>query len=86
MGIPLYIFLIIYLIIAGVSMVYALLSLWHVFNFAHLDTASYFTTGIFIGGIVLIIFLSATFILPIDWNTTIELLSTTQNPSTTLGL
>ena len=85
MGIPLYIFLIGYLIIAGVSMVYALLSLWHVFNFAHLDAASYFTTGLFIAGIILIGFISASFILPIDWGMTIELFSSTQNPSA-LGL
>jgi hypothetical protein len=85
MGFPLYIFLIIYLILAGVSMIYALLSLWHVFNFAHLDTASYFTTGIFVAGLILIGFISASFIFPIEWGTTIELFTTSQSQST-LGL
>lgn len=86
MGIPLYIFLIAYLLLAGLSMLYALLSLWHVFNFAHLDTASYFTTGIFIAGLILIGFISATFILPIEWGLVIPLFSNNPGASTSVGL
>lgn len=86
MAIPLYIFLIGYLILAGISSLYALLSLWHVFRFSHMDVATYFTTGIFVAGLILIGFVSASFILPIDWTSSVQLFSTTTNSSPTLGL
>ncbi len=79
MGIPLYIFLIFYLLLAGVFLLYGLFSLYHIIRFAHLDAASYFMTGIFIAGIVLIGFVSFTFIIGIDWTQSIELFSLTSN-------
>lgn len=81
MGIPLYFLLIAYLILAGIFLLYGLFSLYHIIRFAHLDAASYFMTGIFIAGIILIGFLSLTFIVEIDWTQTIQLFSlTTTSP------
>lgn len=78
MGIPLSIFLIAYFLLAGLFLLYGLFSLYHIIRFAHLDAASYFMTGIFLAGIVLIAFISFTFIGTIDWSQTIELFTINQ--------
>lgn len=76
MGIPLLIFLIAYFLLAGVFLLYAFFSLFHIVRFAHLDAASYFMTGIFVGGLILLIFVSYLFISPVDWGASIPLFST----------
>lgn len=70
------IFLIIYLILASLFALYALLSLYHIIRFSHFDESSYFMTGLFIAGIILISFVSFTYIIGIDWNQTIQLFDT----------
>lgn len=66
------IFLIIYLILAALFFVYALFSLYHIFRFGHFDAASYFMTGLFIGGYLLLLFVSFVFLSGIDWSSTLN--------------
>jgi hypothetical protein len=80
MSIPLSFFLVIYLILAPLFLLYAVFNIWHVVRFGEFDSASYFMTGLFIAGLVLISFVSFTFISRVDWSQRIELfnLGTTQ--------
>ena len=74
MGIPLSLFLILYLIVSGIFLLYALFNLYHIFRYGHFDAASYFMTGFFIAGFILIVFVSFVFINQIDWQHSIQLL------------
>jgi len=82
----LFLFLIVYCLLAGVSLLYGLLSLWHVFNFPHVDSITYFVSGLFIAGIILIVFVSLMLILQIDWSLTFELFSSYQQPGLGISL
>lgn len=88
MGIPLSIFLIIYLILAGIALLLTMVNLYHVLRFGHYDAQSYFMTGVFTAGLILIGFVSLIFISEIDWTQEITLFSssnTTVNPTSTPG-
>lgn len=73
MSIPLSLFLIIYLILVGLFLLYALFNLYHIVRFGHFDAASYFMTGLFIAGTLLILFISATYLFGIDFSQGIQL-------------
>jgi len=75
MGISLSVFLIIYFVIAAIAFFIGLFNLYHIFRFGHYDAQSYFMTGIFITGMILIVFISGIYIIDIDWNSTIKLFS-----------
>lgn len=53
--------------VAGIFL-YALLNLFHVVRFGHMDAATYFMTGAFIAGFVFILFVSYTFIRQVNWS------------------
>lgn len=65
--------LIVYLIIIALAVVYALINLFHIFRHGHFDAKSYFVTGIFMAGFLLILGISASFLFTVDWAATIEL-------------
>lgn len=73
MGIPLSFFLIIYAVMAGLGIIYALFNLYHIFRFGHFDKYSYFATGLFIAGFCLIVVVSATFFFQINWGNSLTL-------------
>jgi len=79
MSIPLSFFLVIYLILVGLFLLYAVFNLYHIFRHGHFDTASYFMTGLFIAGTILILFISAVYLFGIDFSQGLELFNI--NPS-----
>ena len=60
---------IVYAVIISLAIIYALINLFHVLRHGHLDAKSYFVTGIFVAGFLLILGISATYLFTIEWAT-----------------
>jgi hypothetical protein len=72
--IPYSFLLILYLIAVAIVLIYALINLYHVFRYGRMDAPTYFMTGLFVAGFLVILFISSTAITQIDWSQTIDLL------------
>lgn len=85
--IPYSFFLLLYLVAVTVVFLYALVNLYHVFRYGRMDAVTYFMTGIFIAGFIVLLFISYTFITQIDWSQSVNLLGTfSPNPGMSNGL
>lgn len=65
--------LLIFLSLIATAVIYALINLYHIFRFGHFDRLSYFVTGIFMAGFILILFISSTFFFQINWSDSVRL-------------
>ena len=64
----------VYLLFMALGLLFALVNLYHIVRHGHLDSKSYFVTGAFAAGMVLILFVSATFMFTVDWSAPFTLL------------
>ena len=74
MTIPLSIFLIIYLVLLGVCLIFALWTIYHVVRFGTLNFRTVLTSFIFVAGIIIILFLSYQNLKEVNWQATINIL------------
>ena len=58
----------------ALGLLFALVNLYHIVRYGHLDKKSYFVTGTFATGMILILFISATFMFTVDWSTPFTIL------------
>jgi hypothetical protein len=66
-----YVLLIIYCLVVASFIVFAIFNLYHLFNFGFLSFLSFLMTFIFLAGAILILFITYTLAVPIDWSQTI---------------
>lgn len=71
--ISLYTFLIVYGALVLIFLIFAIINLLHLFAFGFLNFESFFMTFIFLGGIILILFITYKLGLKIDWSQTLSL-------------
>lgn len=67
----LYVLLIAYGLIVVAFIIFAIFNLYHLFSFGFLSFLSYFMTFVFLGGTVLILFITYVLASQIDWSATI---------------
>ncbi len=67
MALPLYIFLIIYLVFLLVWVIFSLVSIYHMLKFGFLNFTTFFVIFIYIAVAVLLLFASYYFLNQVDW-------------------
>ncbi|HEX9664876.1 MAG TPA: hypothetical protein VGA49_03585 [Patescibacteria group bacterium] len=82
--IPLSIFFIIYAIFLLIFLIFAFFSLYHIFKFGFWDFFTYLVTFIFIGGTVIILFITWQSARQIDWSQSLVIFETSQPGSNSL--
>ena len=64
------VYLILYGIMVAIFVIFAIINLYHLFAFGFLSFQSFFMTFIFLGGTVLILFVTYKWGLKLDWSQT----------------
>jgi len=73
MSFPLSIFLIIYFIFLVIFILFSYFDIYHLLKFGTLNITNFLVTFIYLGGSILIIFISWQYLSQIDWQQPIEL-------------
>lgn len=73
MTLTLFIFLIIYLVFAGIILLFYLANFYHLVRFGALNFATVFISFVFLCGIIILAYFSYQYLLPVSWNEPISL-------------
>jgi hypothetical protein len=73
MVITLFIFLVVYFVLAGVTVLFFLASLFHLIRFGTLNFATVFVSFVFLCGIIILAYFSYNYLIQVNWQESIKI-------------